>query len=609
MLAAKSQRKLKDPKKSLFFKGFSVYHKSFGKFNGFGPRTRNPFRPKTFKSRNFKRNQKYFSQFFRRRLFYISVLLLKKKSLMITSAGRRRLLFSQYTRSLSPSRRHFLFRRGVRGLVKVSGALQLHRRPDSDKTVFKRFYFFRKRFVSPGLYRPAARLPARKLVKRTPLLGGRSQRVLYRRGRFFTRSRVSLRLYRAFRAFAHWPIKSYSFNSLKSNGLAFDPAIVQALLRTQFSAIIGSNTNYSRFYHRSPRIFTPAYIFKYLLRPHRVRSVLRVAPVTRQIRRNFFRVFELFRRFPNSSTIKSRLFKNFGLQGLRLFYALAHRDLRVSYRVRRFMRRRRNRSLAKFSKAQTSWSNRFFLHRLSRPGRRLLGSPTTAIRSQWFSIKKQKRRRTQNKFYLLKHYDFYRKTLRSSARFRKSRRRAILGREASRPLKLSRRRIGSLLPFFVRRLKFRRFRRFRRLFFRKRRIVPIRKTRFRRRRLYRFLPKFFRSKRFVYLYFRKTVNNVFYSIMSRRRRVLANYSNGRTEFLGSKRMSTVACESAAKTLSAYLHANKTKAVFFVLGSRFNHFVRAVIKVFRSRKLKIAGIKYHMRKPHSAGLRPRASRRV
>jgi hypothetical protein len=117
-----------------------------------------------------------------------------------------------------------------------------------------------------------------------------------------------------------------------------------------------------------------------------------------------------------------------------------------------------------------------------------------------------------------------------------------------------------------------------------------------------------KSRHMVYFYMRQVTNNFFYSIF-RRRRLLATYSNGRTEFVGSRRTSGVACESAAKRISIMLKANRVRAIFFVFDSRFNYFKRAVIRIFRARRFRIAGFKYYMRRPHGARPRKRASRRV
>jgi ribosomal protein S11 len=107
----------------------------------------------------------------------------------------------------------------------------------------------------------------------------------------------------------------------------------------------------------------------------------------------------------------------------------------------------------------------------------------------------------------------------------------------------------------------------------------------------------------------RKVNNIFYSVFSRRQRLLATFSNGRTEFTGSKRMSVVATEVAAKSLAAYLRANKIRYVYFVFTTRFNQFMRAAVRVLRAKRLRIAGFKYTARRAHGLGLRARASRRV
>lgn len=180
---------------------------------------------------------------------------------------------------------------------------------------------------------------------------------------------------------------------------------------------------------------------------------------------------------------------------------------------------------------------------------------------------------------------------------------------SSRVTRLYKRRYGSIAKFFTRAERFKKRRRYFRLRLRKRRLVPLMRTKFRSRRLYPKLPTIFRSRRLVYLHITKTTNNIFYSVFSRKQRLLATFSNGRTEFAGSKRMSTVACESSAKVLTSYLLANKTRAIFFVFTSRFNHFMRAAVKIFRSKKIKIAGFKYRMLHSHSLGLRQRSSRRV
>ncbi len=178
-----------------------------------------------------------------------------------------------------------------------------------------------------------------------------------------------------------------------------------------------------------------------------------------------------------------------------------------------------------------------------------------------------------------------------------------------RSVHLNRNRYGSILSFFVRPIRFRNRRRYSKRFGRRSQITPLRKLKNRARSLYQTLPQLFSSRLLNFIYIRRTTNNVFYSIFSRKNKLLATFSNGRTEFKGSKRMSTVATEVAVKTIISYLSLNRTKAVFFVFSGRFNHFTRTAVKVFRSRKLAVVGFKYRMRKPHSIGLRLRASRRV
>jgi len=228
-----------------------------------------------------------------------------------------------------------------------------------------------------------------------------------------------------------------------------------------------------------------------------------------------------------------------------------------------------------------------------------------------FRIRTVRRRKTASKYLVLSRYDLHRRYFRNLRR-RGPRRNFIIyptvgfvGRRA----RLHKRRYGSLLNFFVRKPRFRKLRRYVRLRRRKRTLVPMLRTRRRHRRLYRALPAIFQKRSFSYVFIKQTTNNIFYSVFSRKKRLLANFSNGRTEFLGSKRMSTVASEAAAKVLLSYFEANRIRTVFFIFGSRFNHFMRAAIKVFRARRIKIAGFKYRMRKAHSLGLRRRASRRV
>jgi ribosomal protein S11 len=220
-------------------------------------------------------------------------------------------------------------------------------------------------------------------------------------------------------------------------------------------------------------------------------------------------------------------------------------------------------------------------------------------------------RRSGSRYFLLNRYDRHRSylfRLRRSGQKRSFFFIPSIGVSA-RLIRLRKKRHGSLLPFFRRRSRFRKLRRYLRLNRKKRAIVPLLRTRYRSRRLYSAVPRLFFKRGLVYIHMTQTTNNVFYSIFSRKHRLLATFSNGRTEFIGSKRISTVASESAAKTLSSYLHSNKVKAVFFVFSSRFNHFMRSAVRIFRAKNLRIAGFKYRMRKPHGLGLRKRASRRV
>jgi ribosomal protein S11 len=184
-----------------------------------------------------------------------------------------------------------------------------------------------------------------------------------------------------------------------------------------------------------------------------------------------------------------------------------------------------------------------------------------------------------------------------------------VGRERSRLRRFRARRYGVVLRRFALRLRFRKRRRARRFFRRKSRLVPMSPSTRRRRRLYFVLPRAFKRRSLVYVHITRKVNNIFYSVFSRRQRLLATFSNGRTEFTGSKRMSVVATEVAAKSLAAYLRANKIRYVYFVFTTRFNQFMRAAVRVLRAKRLRIAGFKYTARRAHGLGLRARASRRV
>lgn len=316
----------------------------------------------------------------------------------------------------------------------------------------------------------------------------------------------------------------------------------------------------------------------------------------------FFTYFKLKSRFfgrrlghkVGYSSLRRNFFANAGYKHSLLSYALTAPRLRQSFKypyplplVTRFRR--------------LGIMGRTFRHRAN----------IILLTSKNFFRRKGKRRRTASKYLALNRYDAHRRYLRTLRR-RGYRRNFIVYPpvgSVGRVARFSKRRYGSLLNFFVRRLRFKKLRRYIRLRRRKRRIVPILAARRRHRRIYQMLPLMFKKRSFSYVFIKQTTNNVFYSVFSRKKRLLANFSNGRTEFLGSKRMSTVASEAAAKVLLSYFAANRIRSVFFIFGSRFNHFMRAAVKVFRARRIKIAGFKYRMRKPHSLGLRKRASRRV
>jgi hypothetical protein len=191
------------------------------------------------------------------------------------------------------------------------------------------------------------------------------------------------------------------------------------------------------------------------------------------------------------------------------------------------------------------------------------------------------------------------------ARFRRVRRRRFL--------RIRRRRYGSLRRRFRirrhgRRLKRRRRRKLRRLRRKRRKLFPVYYARRRRRRLYPFVHRVFRTPHMVYLHIRRVTNNFFYSIFLRRR-MLMSFSNGRTEFVGSRRASGVACEAAARRLAITLRANRIRAVYLLLDSRFNYFSRVVLRILKANRFWITGCKYRLRRPHGAKPRRRASRRV
>jgi hypothetical protein len=195
-----------------------------------------------------------------------------------------------------------------------------------------------------------------------------------------------------------------------------------------------------------------------------------------------------------------------------------------------------------------------------------------------------------------------------------------VGRRARPVIRIRRRRYGSLRRLFTQRT--RRKRRFRKKLRRLRRKKYHRVRSRRRRWRYRWVKRrrvrvrkypsrmspLMHSRRVVVFYMRQVTNNFFYSVFFRRR-LLATFSNGRTEFVGSRRTSAVACESAAKRLSITFSANKVRGIFFVFDSRFNYFKRAVLRIFRARRFAILGCKYHMRRAHGFKARKRASRRV
>jgi hypothetical protein len=195
-----------------------------------------------------------------------------------------------------------------------------------------------------------------------------------------------------------------------------------------------------------------------------------------------------------------------------------------------------------------------------------------------------------------------------------------VGRRARSVIRIRRRRYGSLRRLFTQRT--RRKRRFRKKLRRLRRKKYHRVKSLRRRWRYRWVKRrrvrirkfpsrmspLMHSRRVVVFYMRQVTNNFFYSVFFRRR-LLATFSNGRTEFVGSRRTSAVACESAAKRLAITFAANKVRGIFFVFDSRFNYFKRAVLRIFRARRFAILGCKYHMRRAHGFKARKRASRRV
>lgn len=116
------------------------------------------------------------------------------------------------------------------------------------------------------------------------------------------------------------------------------------------------------------------------------------------------------------------------------------------------------------------------------------------------------------------------------------------------------------------------------------------------------------SRRLLYFYMHQTPNNFFYYILSRRR-LLAHYSNGRTEFSGSRRRSSVACESAVKHVARAIRRTKLTRIFPIFPKRINFFTRTVLRILARNKIKIVGCRYRLKVPHGAAARKRASRRV
>ena len=122
-------------------------------------------------------------------------------------------------------------------------------------------------------------------------------------------------------------------------------------------------------------------------------------------------------------------------------------------------------------------------------------------------------------------------------------------------------------------------------------------------------PKLLTKGSMVYLYFTQKKNNIFYSFLTSKGRLLSSFSNGRTLFKGSRRMSTVASEAAARFLVSTMRNNKATGVYFVFHSRLTYLLRPVLKIFQTSNITIAGVKFVRVKPHSLGLRKRTSRRV
>lgn len=314
-----------------------------------------------------------------------------------------------------------------------------------------------------------------------------------------------------------------------------------------------------------------------------LRFALRATPFGRKLHRTIkLRLVKKFRFFPYAFRRKLLVY-GLGIHNLRQYFKYPH-PVRFDSRMRR-----------------AGTMGRIFKRRAF----------SQLVKSQTFKARKGlRRRKTSSKYLSLNRYDAHYAYLRTIRR--KQRRNFITHPPigiSTRSTRFYKRRYGTLLPFFIRKFRFKKLRRYIRLRRRKRLLVPILPSRRRHRRLYPTLPPAFLTRGFSYVFIKQTTNNVFYSVFSRKKRLLANFSNGRTEFTGSKRMSTVASEAAAKVLVSYFSANRIKSIFFIFGSRFNHFMRAAVKVFRARRIRIAGFKYRMRKPHSLGLRLRSSRRV
>jgi len=116
------------------------------------------------------------------------------------------------------------------------------------------------------------------------------------------------------------------------------------------------------------------------------------------------------------------------------------------------------------------------------------------------------------------------------------------------------------------------------------------------------------SRRLLYFYIHQTSNNFFYYILSRGK-LLAHYSNGRTEFFGSRRSSSVACESAIKHIAKFLRYYKLNRVFAIFSKRINFFTRTVLRILARNRIRIVGCRYRLTVSHGAIARKRATRRV